>query len=185
MNRAAWSARNRSARERSSSERDEGRACSGHRREKLEPLPEDECRAREQRGPKARAERPASLGARRRGASGASTRQRRVWVMLPWERLSRSRPAVGRWGLRVEALAGAWATRQPWRGAGCAAAAAGRLGAARTEPLAEGGARELRSPRRRSTHGARPDSRSASAVVLAGISHDCASRCRECASRAR
>jgi two-component system osmolarity sensor histidine kinase EnvZ len=151
--------------------------------EKLEPLPEDELLERVERLVRGALGTETRFASERDGEDGFWVSfyidSDEYWVMLPWERFE---PAFGLqwlgWGLALLgiALAGAWAIATALaRPLAALQRAAGRLGRGEAhEPLAEEGARELRSLAAAFNRMARDlDSMERErAVVLAGISHD-------------
>ena len=151
--------------------------------EKLEPLPEDELLERVERRVRQALGGDTRFASERDGEDGFWVSfyidSDEYWVMLPWERFE---PAFGLqwvgWGLALLgiALAGAWAIATALaRPLAALQRAAGRLGRGEAhEPLAEEGARELRSLAEAFNRMARDlDSMERErAVVLAGISHD-------------
>ena len=151
--------------------------------EKLEPLPDDELLARVERLVRSALGSETRFASERDGEDGFWVSfyidSDEYWVMLPWERFE---PAFGLqwvgWGLALLgiALAGAWAIATALaRPLAALQRAAGRLGRGEAhEPLAEEGARELRSLAAAFNRMARDlDSMERErAVVLAGISHD-------------
>ena len=151
--------------------------------EKLEPLPDDELLERVERLVRGALGSETRFASERDGEDGFWVSfyidSDEYWVMLPWERFE---PAFGLqwvgWGLALLgiALAGAWAIATALaRPLAALQRAAGRLGRGEAhEPLAEEGARELRSLAAAFNRMARDlDSMERErAVVLAGISHD-------------
>ena len=151
--------------------------------EKLEPLPDDELLERVEQRVRQALGGDTRFASERDGEDGFWVSfyidSDEYWVMLPWERFE---PAFGLqwvgWGLALLgiALAGAWAIATALaRPLAALQRAAGRLGRGEAhEPLAEEGARELRSLAAAFNRMARDlDSMERErAVVLAGISHD-------------
>jgi two-component system, OmpR family, osmolarity sensor histidine kinase EnvZ len=151
--------------------------------EKLESLPEDELLERVEQRVRQALGGDTRFASERDGEDGFWVSfyidSDEYWVMLPWERFE---PAFGLqwvgWGVALLgiALAGAWAIATALaRPLAALQRAAGRLGRGEAhEPLAEEGARELRSLAAAFNRMARDlDSMERErAVVLAGISHD-------------